>query len=143
MPAVQNTFDYRLTAEKEELERENSRLATQRRDIEEASLKRQAEHDRLLLDHQTVLDELSQAKSAKCEALVQIQVRKYYLKFNCRFQLKLRYSRPSPTKTKLFEIWPTDLSNCVPTKKFLIFRDLASFHTKNLSDNELYLLVWL
>ena len=103
MPAVQNTFDYRLTAEKEELERENSRLATQRRDIEEASLKRQAEHDRLLLDHQTVLDELSQAKSAKCEALVQIQVRKYYLKFNCRFKLKLRYSRPSPTKTKLLK----------------------------------------
>jgi len=70
-------FNYRLTAEKEELEREKDRLATQKLDTEEASQKRHEEHERLVADHRALLEELSQAKSAKCEALIQIQVKNF------------------------------------------------------------------
>jgi hypothetical protein len=63
-----------LTAEKEELEREKDRILREKRDAEEASLKRQEEIERLISEHRTVIEELAQAKAAKCEALVQIQV---------------------------------------------------------------------
>jgi hypothetical protein len=65
---------YRLTAEKEELEREKERLTTQKRDSDEASIKRHEEHEKLEAEHRALLQELAQAKAAKCEALIQIQV---------------------------------------------------------------------
>ena len=63
-------------------------MSTQKREIEEASSKRQEEYERLVAEHRLVLDELSLAKAAKCEALVQIQVRTYSLEKNLSSQLK-------------------------------------------------------
>ena len=93
MPSVREWFliiiSNRLTAEKEELEREKDRILREKRDAEEASLKRQEEIERLISEHRTVIEELAEAKAAKCEALVQIQVLQKHSFYVISLALKL------------------------------------------------------